>query len=324
MHQPLLEVRDLHTVFETRRGLVRAVDGADLKVARNEIVGLVGESGCGKTALGLSLMRLIEPPGSIVSGQILFEGKDLLALNSAEVRRLRGRAISMIFQDPASTLNPVLTIGSQIAEIIRHHAGASAREARERSLDMLAKVGISEPARRYNSYPHEFSGGMQQRAIIACALVLHPKLVIADEPTTALDVTVQGQILDLLRELTASEAGLSLILVSHDLGVIAEMCSRVYVMYAGRMVEEGTVAEVLGSPRHPYTVGLLESLPRIDATARALNPIGGAVADAIDPPAGCRFHPRCRHAFARCRIESPALRRDTGGGAVACHLVDAA
>ncbi|MGH7264132.1 MAG: ABC transporter ATP-binding protein, partial [Candidatus Rokuibacteriota bacterium] len=298
---PLLEVVDLHTEFATRRGVVRAVDGASLTVRHGEAVGLVGESGCGKSALALSIMGLIEPPGRVSAGRVLFEGEDLLARPAAEMRRLRGQALSMIFQDPTATLNPVLPVGRQIAEVVRHHRGASAREARARAMEMLRLVGIPSPEQRYGRYPHEFSGGMQQRVIIACALVLGPRLVIADEPTTALDVTIQSQILDLLRDLQAGAAGTAVVLISHDLGVVAEMCERVYVMYAGNVVETGPTAEILERPQHPYTAGLLASIPRLDVEDQALAPIPGAVADPLRPPAGCKFHPRCPHAFDRCR-----------------------
>ncbi|MGH7005792.1 MAG: ABC transporter ATP-binding protein, partial [Alphaproteobacteria bacterium] len=233
---------------------------------------------------------------------------------------LRGRRLSMIFQDPISSLNPVVRIGPQIAELARTHVGASRRAARALAIDMLAKVGIPSPAQRYNAYPHEMSGGMQQRVIIACALLLHPQLVVADEPTTALDVTVQGQIIDLLGRLAAGESGTAVVLISHDLGVVAEACARVYVMYCGRVVESGPTERLLAEPLHPYTRGLLASIPRIDGNESDLNPIPGMVADPVAPPAGCRFHPRCAFAEQRCRTESPALLDQGGGRAVACHL----
>jgi peptide/nickel transport system ATP-binding protein len=317
--EQLLTVRDLVTEFGTARGALRAVDGASIEVGRGETVGLVGESGCGKTAMGLSILRLIEPPGRIVGGSIRLEGDDLLAKNDREMRRLRGRKLSMIFQDPTSTLNPVVPIGKQIAELARTHLGASRREARRLAIDMLAAVGIPSPAQRYSSYPHELSGGMQQRVIIACALLLHPALVVADEPTTALDVTVQGQILDLLARLASGKSGTAVVLISHDLGVVAETCARVYVMYCGKVVESGPTARILAEPLHPYTQGLLASIPKIDGNARALEPIPGMVADPLTPPPGCRFHPRCPHAMERCRADVPMLR-DHGGRAVACHL----
>jgi oligopeptide/dipeptide ABC transporter ATP-binding protein len=315
----LLTVTDLVTEFATARGPLRAVDGASIVVGRGETVGLVGESGCGKTALGLSLLRLIEPPGRVAGGSIRLEGEELLEKSDAEMRRLRGRRLSMIFQDPTSTLNPVITIGKQIAELARTHRGASRREARRLAIEMLGAVGIPSPAQRYNAYPHELSGGMQQRVIIACALLLRPQLVVADEPTTALDVTVQGQILDLLARLASGQSGTAVVLISHDLGVVAETCARVYVMYCGKVVESGPTARLLEEPLHPYTQGLLASIPKIDGNESALEPIPGTVADPMAPPLGCRFHPRCPKVMARCRIEAPALRtRD--GRAVACHL----
>jgi peptide/nickel transport system ATP-binding protein/oligopeptide transport system ATP-binding protein len=315
----LLAVSDLVTEFATARGPLRAVDGASLEVGKGETVGLVGESGCGKTALGLSLLRLIEPPGRVAGGSIRLEGDDLLAKSEAEMRRLRGRKLSMIFQDPTSTLNPVVSIGKQIAELARTHRGASRREARKLAIEMLGAVGIPSPAQRYNAYPHELSGGMQQRVIIACALLLGPQLVVADEPTTALDVTVQGQILDLLARLASGKSGTAVVLISHDLGVVAETCARVYVMYCGKVVESGPTERLLAEPLHPYTQGLLASIPKIDGNERVLQAIPGTVADPLAPPGGCRFHPRCPHVMARCRAEAPALRNQ-GGRAVACHL----
>jgi peptide/nickel transport system ATP-binding protein/oligopeptide transport system ATP-binding protein len=316
---PLLAVSDLVTEFATARGPLRAVDGASIEVGKGETVGLVGESGCGKTALGLSLLRLIEPPGRVAGGSIRLEGDDLLAKSEAEMRRLRGRKLAMIFQDPTSTLNPVVAIGKQIAELARTHRGASRREARKLAIEMLGAVGIPSPAQRYNAYPHELSGGMQQRVIIACALLLGPQLVVADEPTTALDVTVQGQILDLLARLASGQSGTAIILISHDLGVVAETCARVYVMYCGKVVESGPTVRLLAEPLHPYTQGLLASIPKIDGNERMLQAIPGTVADPLAPPGGCRFHPRCPHVMARCRTEAPALRNQ-GGRAVACHL----
>ena len=317
--EQLLTVTDLVTEFATARGPLRAVDGASIEVGKGETVGLVGESGCGKTALGLSLLRLIEPPGHVAGGSIRFDGDELLAKSETEMRRLRGRKISMIFQDPTSTLNPVVSIGKQIAELARAHTGASRREARRLAIAMLGAVGIPSPAQRYNAYPHELSGGMQQRVIIACALLLGPQLVVADEPTTALDVTVQGQILDLLARLASGKSGTAVVLISHDLGVVAETCARVYVMYCGKVVESGPTERLLAEPLHPYTQGLLASIPKIDGNERALQAIPGTVADPLAPPAGCRFHPRCPHVMARCRTEEPRLR-DQCGRAVACHL----
>ncbi len=238
------------------------------------------------------------------------------------MRDIRGKQISMIFQDPSSTLDPVVRIGDQIAEVVRHHTSLGAAAVRERVVEMLRRVGIPQPEQRYRSYPHEFSGGMQQRVVIACALILHPTLVIADEPTTALDVTVQAQILELLRELKESETGTAIMLVSHDLGVIAETCERVCVMYAGNIVEAAATETILSSPRHPYTVGLIASIPRLELDDQDLAPIPGTVADPIDPPSGCKFHPRCPQAFDRCRVEQPRLRNLGDGAAVACHLYE--
>ena len=320
MLQPLLNVRDLSVHYATRRGALRAVDGVSLTVVPGEAVGLVGESGCGKSTLGQAIMGLIEPPGRVVAGSVVFEGEDLLAKSPAEMRRIRGARISMIFQDPGATLNPLLTVGEQIAELLRHHTDMGKAAARERVLEMLAQVGISQPATRYHSYPHEFSGGMQQRVIIACALILEARLVIADEPTTALDVTIQAQILDLLQRLQDSAANAAIILVSHDLGVVAQMCDRVAVMYAGSIVEMASIDRVLEEPRHPYSVGLIASIPRHDADRQELSPIPGFVADPIDPPSGCKFHPRCSSAHDRCRIELPKLLPLDDGTSVACHL----
>ena len=318
----LLEIDGLTTQFATRRGPLQAVDGVSFSIDRGEALGVVGESGSGKSAIAQSIMRLIVPPGRIVGGRILFDGEDLLAQPEATMRRIRGARISMIFQDPTSTLNPVLPIGEQIAELLRYHDAVRGRKARDRVIEMLELVGIPEAGRRYRSYPHELSGGMQQRVIIACALILHPELVIADEPTTALDVTVQAQILDLLRRLQASERGTAILLISHDLGVVAQLCERICVVYAGQVVEIGTTGQVLDRPAHPYTMGLIASIPRMAAERDDLEPIPGAVADPIAPPPGCRFHPRCRWAIARCRIERPALRALPDGRLAACHLAE--
>ena len=320
---PLLEITDLVTRFPTKRGRLTAVDGVTLTLERRQTLGLVGESGSGKSVLGLSVMRLVQPPGRIDQGSIRFDGQSLLDLDAEEMRRLRGQRLAMIFQDPTATLNPVLTIGEQIAEVLRWHVpGTGSAEMRDRVIDMLDRVGIPNAGQRYGNYPHEFSGGMQQRVIIAAALILNPALVIADEPTTALDVTVQAQILDLLRRLKDGEPETSIILVSHDLGVVGEMCERVAVMYAGNLVEVAPVDDILDDPKHPYTVGLIASIPRIDREAGMLRPIPGRLADPVSPPPGCKFHPRCAHAQDRCRIERPKLKALTASRQVACHLHD--
>ncbi len=323
MSKPLLAIDNLVTRFPTKRGRLTAVDGVSLTLERRETLGLVGESGSGKSVLGLSVMRLVQPPGKIESGSVRFGGQSLLDLDAEQMRRLRGQRLAMIFQDPTATLNPVLTIGEQIAEVLRWHTPAmSPAEMRERVAEMLDRVGIPNAGRRLGDYPHEFSGGMQQRVIIAAALILNPALVIADEPTTALDVTVQAQILDLLRRLKDGEPETSIILVSHDLGVVGEMCERIAVMYAGNLVEVAPADDILDDPKHPYTVGLIASIPRLDREVGQLNPIPGRLADPVSPPPGCKFNPRCAHAFDRCRVERPALKTITPGRQVACHLHD--
>jgi oligopeptide/dipeptide ABC transporter ATP-binding protein len=319
----LLEVDNLVTEFATKAGVIRAVDHASLSLGRGEVLGIVGESGSGKSAIAQSIMGLIEPPGRIVHGRILFDGVDLLRQSQAALRRIRGARIAMIFQDPTATLNPVLPIGRQIGEVLRYHRRLGRRATREQVVAMLDRVGISDARTRLSLYPHEMSGGMQQRVIIACALILHPELVIADEPTTALDVTVQAQILDVLRRLKESERGTAILLITHDLGVVAQMCERVAVIYAGGIVEVAGTREILQHPRHPYTRGLIGSIPRIGMTADALRPIPGALVDPTAPPSGCRFHPRCGLAEARCRVERPALRRIHEGVMAACHFAEA-
>jgi oligopeptide/dipeptide ABC transporter ATP-binding protein len=319
MSTNLLEVRDLQTTFATARGPLRAVDGVSVDVARGETIGIVGESGSGKSALGLSIMRLIEFPGRISGGRIKFDGVDLMEASPSEMRSIRGRRISMIFQDATSTLSPVLRVGEQIAEIAVAHGTHSRRAARELAVEMLHAVGIANPTARANAYPHELSGGMQQRVIIACALALNPELVIADEPTTALDVTVQEQILGLMRELSSGRRETAVILISHDLGVIAEMCARTYVMYCGNIIEARRTADLLDDPRHPYTRGLLASIPRIDGDIDVLSPVPGTIADPVSPPAGCRFHPRCAMATDLCRNTIPSVQELGPGAFVMCH-----
>jgi peptide/nickel transport system ATP-binding protein len=325
--KPLLVIEDLRTYFFTRDGIVRAVDGVSLSVGPGETLGVVGESGCGKSVTSLSILRLIpNPPGRIVSGAIRFEGRDLLALPEAEMRRIRGNEISMIFQEPMTSLNPVLTVSRQICETLILHQGLDAKAAAERAVAMLRLVKIPEPERRAEQYPHEMSGGMRQRVMIAMALACNPKLLIADEPTTALDVTIQAQILDLMRELK-QKIGAAIILITHDLGVVAEMAQRVIVMYAGRKVEEAPVKELFRRPRHPYTVGLLHSVPHLGATrgrteAPRLAEIPGMVPSLREAIVGCAFAPRCPFATDRCRRESPGLEIKADGHRVACFESD--
>jgi peptide/nickel transport system ATP-binding protein len=325
--KPLLEIQDLRTYFFTRDGIVRAVDGVSLGVKRGETLGVVGESGCGKSVTSLSILRLIpEPPGRIVSGSIRFEGVDLLKLSEAEMRGIRGNEISMIFQEPMTSLNPVLTVSRQISETLMLHQGLDAKAAAARAVAMLRLVKISEPERRAHQYPHEMSGGMRQRVMIAMALACNPKLLIADEPTTALDVTIQAQILDLMRELK-QEMDAAIILITHDLGVVAEMAQRVVVMYAGRKVEEAPVKELFRRPRHPYTVGLLNSVPHLGAsrgraTAPRLAEIPGMVPSLREEIVGCAFAPRCSFVTERCRRETPALETKAAGHVVACFESD--
>ena len=320
--QPLLEVDDLKTYFFTRDGVVRAVDGLSFSVARGETLAIVGESGCGKSVTSLSILRLIaSPPGRTVAGRVVFEGRDLLALPEPEMRTVRGDAISMIFQEPMTSLNPVLTIGRQIAEVLTLHRGLSNQEATRRAVEMLKLVHIPEPERRIDEYPHELSGGMRQRVMIAMALACEPRLLIADEPTTALDVTIQAQILELMRELKG-RTGAAIVLITHDLGVVAEMAERVVVMYAGRKVEEAPVAELFARPRHPYTRGLLASIPKLRASGthavKRLSEIAGTVPSLAEPIAGCAFAPRCAYATERCRSEYPPLEEAAPGHLVAC------
>jgi peptide/nickel transport system ATP-binding protein len=290
--RPLLEVKGLRTSFYTRDGIVRAVDGIDFSVDRGEIMGLVGESGCGKSVTSLSIMRLVAKPGRTDAGEVLFDGSDLLTLSNDEMRKIRGDRISMIFQQPTSSLNPVWDIGRQIEEVLRIHRGLKGKVARDRALQLLKMVGIPDPERRLRNFPHEMSGGMAQRVMIAMALACEPELLIADEPTTALDVTIQAQILDLMRELR-DQTGTAIILITHDLGVVAEMCDRVAVMYAGEIVEHTDVTSLFRDPKHPYTRGLIASIPVVGALQDELSVIPGNVPNLVDLPKGCRFAPRC-------------------------------
>ncbi|MDQ6771590.1 MAG: ABC transporter ATP-binding protein [Candidatus Dormibacteraeota bacterium] len=319
----LLTVENLHTWFHTRAGVVRAVDGVDLAIDEGRTLGVVGESGCGKSVTALSVMRLIDPPGRIEEGsQLLFGGRDLARLSERELEDLRGNEISMIFQEPMTSLNPVQSVGSQIAESVRIHEQAGAREAGDRAVEMLKLVGIPAPERRAHDYPHQMSGGMRQRVMIAMALSCHPRLLIADEPTTALDVTVQAQILELMGELR-DQFGMAIMLITHDLGVVAEMADEVAVMYAGQVVERGPVAAMFESPQHPYTRALLQSIPVLGMTqSEPLKVIPGLVPSPLAWPPGCRFAGRCEHTFERCLSEAPRLFR-AGGQEAACWLCEA-
>jgi len=305
---PLLEVRELHTEFRTGAGIVRAVDGISYTVEAGETVAIVGESGSGKSVEALSIMRLIpNPPGRIVSGEVLFDGRDLRKLPEEEMRSVRGRDIGMVFQEPMTSLNPVLTIGRQITETLEQHQGASREDADKRAIELLEMVGIADSRRRLRQYPHQLSGGMRQRVMIAVALACNPKLIIADEPTTALDVTIQAQILELMKSLT-QKLGVAQIIITHNLGVVARYASRVNVMYAGRIVEAGTAEAIYHDPRHPYTVALLRSVPRLDQPRRArLDPVEGSPPDLTKLDGGCAFRPRCRFAIDKCATDYPKL-----------------
>ena len=320
----VLEVRGLKTYFYTSQGVVKAVDGVSYNVSEGETVALVGESGCGKTVSALSVMRLVAAPaGRIVDGQILFKGQDLLKLDEESMRRHRGREIAMVFQEPMTSLNPVLSIGRQLTEGLEIHLGMTARQALRRSVELLAMVGIPDSERRLAQYPHQFSGGMRQRMMIAMALSCGPSLIMADEPTTALDVTIQAQILELIKDLSR-RLGVALVIITHNLGVVARYADRVNVMYAGKMIEQGTAREVYASPRHPYTLGLLRSVPRLDEPRKSkLVPIDGQPPDLTQLPAGCAFAPRCVYKIDRCTREVPPLEPvGTTGHLSACWVAD--
>jgi oligopeptide transport system ATP-binding protein len=316
----LLEVTNLHTSFRTYAGEVQAVRGVSFHLDKGEAVAIVGESGCGKSVTALSIMQLVPPPGRVTAGQIVFEGKDLLGVGEKSMQGIRGNSIGMIFQDPMTSLNPVLTIKTQILESLKLHQNLSGEAATKRAIELLHMVGIPSPERRLGAYPHQFSGGMRQRVMIAMALACNPRLLIADEPTTALDVTIQAQILDLMKSLR-DKLGMSIILITHDLGVVAGLAERVVVMYAGKIVEQGRVGEIFAKAQHPYTWGLLKSVPRLDASTKdKLVPIYGQPPDLISPPQGCPFAPRCDYAMAICKNTPPEYTTMSDSHQVACWL----
>jgi peptide/nickel transport system ATP-binding protein len=327
MTQHLLDIRGLKTHFKTDDGWLHAVDGVDMTIDAGETLGVVGESGCGKSVTAMTVLKLVPmPPGRIVAGQVLWQGRDLVPLTNTEMRRIRAKEIAIIFQEPMTSLNPVYSIGEQIAESVREHEGLNRKDAMDRAIEMLKLVRIPTPERRVRDYPHQFSGGMRQRVMIAIALACRPKLLIADEPTTALDVTIQAQILDLLGELK-SEFGMAVMLITHAMGVVAESTQRVIVMYAGKVVEEASVENLFARPRHPYTQGLIRSIPRIDTAATRkvrLETIAGTVPKLIAPADGCRFAARCKFARAECSLANPPLREVAPGHKVACILEEAA
>src|SRR5471030_1661093 len=319
---PLLDIQGLKTWFKTDDGLVRAVDGVDLSIARGETLGVVGESGCGKTVTARSILQLIDmPPGRFEAGKILWQGRDLIPLSPAEMDKIRSKEIAIVFQEPMTSLNPVDTVGAQIAEVVRQHEGLTSRQAIDRVVEMLALVNIPNPRKRVHDYPHQFSGGMRQRVMIAMALSCQPQLLIADEPTTALDVTIQAQILELMADMK-DRFGMAIMLITHAMGVVAETCQRVVVMYAGKVVEEAPVEALFGNPRHPYTQGLIRSIPRVDRAAekkQRLEAIPGTVPSLLEPPPGCRFAQRCKFAMDVCQQDIP-LKEVGPGHFVRCVL----
>jgi peptide/nickel transport system ATP-binding protein len=321
--ETLLDIRGLKTWFATDDGVVRAVDGVDLRIDRGETLGVVGESGCGKTVTARSVLKLIDmPPGRFEGGRILWQGRDLIPLDNAEMDKIRAREIAIIFQEPMTSLNPVYTVGQQIAEVVSLHEKLGKKPAIARAVEMLRLVNIPNPQRRVHDYPHQFSGGMRQRVMIAMALACSPKLLIADEPTTALDVTIQAQILELMQDMK-ERLGMAIMLITHAMGVVAETSQRVVVMYAGKVVEEAPVASLFGNPRHPYTQGLIRSIPRVDRAAlhkERLEAIPGTVPSLLDPPPGCRFAARCKYAMDICRQAVPPLKEVAPGHRVACVL----
>jgi oligopeptide/dipeptide ABC transporter ATP-binding protein len=320
MTDPVLQLEDLTVRFHLKRGQLTAVDGVTFTVHRGETFGLVGESGSGKTATARSVMRLIPiPPGEVVRGRIVFEGTNILEYSPQQMRELRGKKVAMVFQEPMSALNPVFTVGKQIADALRTNLGMSKKAAKTRVIELLQLVGIPSPASRYDNYVHEFSGGMRQRVMLAMALSCNPTFLIADEPTTALDVTIQATILELIRSMI-ERFNMSLIFITHNLGVVAHTCDTIGVMYASHLVELGTKNELFAHPLHPYTVGLLNSIPRLDTKTKYLTPITGSVCNMLQPPGGCKFHPRCAHAMDVCTQEVPRLKEVAPGHFVACHL----
>ena len=321
MTQPVLSVKDLKVDFVTRRGALHAIDGVSLEIARGEVLGVVGESGAGKSVTGLAVIGLIDPPGRIAGGEISLSGQRIDNLAPDAMRRIRGKRIGMIFQDPLTSLNPLYRVGDQLVETIRTHLDLSESAARKRAIDLLAEVGISAPEKRIDAYPHEFSGGMRQRVVIALAICAEPELIIADEPTTALDVSVQAQIIGLIKRL-GRDHGTAVMLVTHDMGVIAETSDRVAVMYSGRIAEIGPVRDVVQHPLHPYAKGLMGAIPTLAGDAERLVQIPGSMPRLSAVPGGCAFHPRCEFAFDRCRMERPEPRPH-GAQLVACHLYDA-
>jgi peptide/nickel transport system ATP-binding protein len=320
---PVLSVRDLRVEFVARRGTLTAIDGVSFEIGAGEVLGVVGESGAGKSLTGSAVIGLIDPPGRIADGQISLSGARIDTLSGEDMRRLRGKRIGMIFQDPLTSLNPLYRVGQQLIETIRTHLPMNEREARERAIALLAEVGIPAPERRVDGYPHEFSGGMRQRVVIALALAAEPELIIADEPTTALDVSVQAQIISLIKRL-CRERGTAVMLITHDMGVIAETADRVAVMYAGRIAEIGPVSQVIRAPLHPYAVGLMGAIPTLDASTDRLTQIPGAMPRLSAIPSGCAFHPRCTRAFGRCLVDRPEPLMVRSDHAVACHLYDPA
>lgn len=316
----LLEVKNLVIHYDTFDGLVRALNGINFNVKRGETLGLVGETGAGKTTTALGIMGLVpDPPGKIMGGEIIFEGKNLLKLPSHEMGEIRGNQISMVFQDPMTSLNPIMTVGAQIAEVIEIHENVPKAEAQKKTIDLLELVGI--PEERMHEYPHQFSGGMKQRVVIAIALACNPKLLIADEPTTALDVTIQAQVLELMQQIK-EERDMSVILITHDLGVVADACDRVAIMYAGKIVETAPLEELFENPKHPYTIGLFGSIPRLDEDVDRLNPIKGLMPDPTDLPTGCAFHPRCSYAEEICKKQEPCITNINADHKIRCLIYE--